>query len=380
MDYFGKYDNEDGSFSKRRIVSLVEISTKKCIQHLGQVQDIGGTPYHILKPILKRMTSKQLSNIEEKSPHIQPKSDELWGDLVKREFPERPCIANAKQKRRKGKIQLHTGLENSEFKNMPMKSLYYRYYEERELFREDSARRLRDMTQRLKDEKSEKSIISVPQLLKDPLVRRHYMGNDNNTGTNRNSILNKARRDLRSRALMFPNRSDRPRRRDPFAEHTGKIAWPNNSGFVGKLDYLDLRGDFENPNRENLPKRTTVGHIHWEKRDTNRSSITADDATTDQEKITQRRNSVSKGKSNSEQLNRNTETSASPPAQLFRKPEVLAGEKIIRKRKTEPNIFLTNRNKKVKNQDLPKIKSQDSAPRPHTKLHKVNMIKSSIFS
>lgn len=381
MDCFGKYGHEDTSLNKRKSVSLVEISTKKCIQHLGQVQDVGGTPYHILKPILKRMAAKQLSQIEDRSPHIQPKSDELWGELVKREFPERPCIANTKQISKKGKIEMHTGLENSSFKKMPMKTLYYRYHEERESFREDSAKRLRDMTQRLKDEKSEKSIISVPQLLKDPLARRRYMGNDNNSGANKNSILNKARRDLRSRALMFPNRSDKPRRTDPFAERAGKIDWSQSGGFLPKLDYLDLRGELRSTKRENLCKRTTMGHIHREKSDMNRSSTSVNDSLSGQVKITESGQSMFTGKSISEHESRNTDTSTSTPIQLARNPEALAGERIIRKRKAEPSIFLTNRNKKVpKTQDLHKFRSQDSAPRPHKELNKVNMIKSSIFS
>lgn len=188
---------------KRKLPKLLEICTKQCIQSVNFLFDVGSTPFHLLKPILQKMNAKQLQQVESKSPQIMPESDTLWSALVEKEFPDRPLTVRPR------KLGGTKG-----FDSMPMKSLYYRYSDDRDSFRKDAEERLRRITHRLKIEKSAKSIVSVPQLLKDPTVRRRR---ERNNMENKNSILRKAIKESRNRALMFPNVKKRHDPYDAFA-------------------------------------------------------------------------------------------------------------------------------------------------------------------
>lgn len=210
--------------SRKKVLSLVEIATNKCIQHVAKLEDVGATPFHLLIPVLRKMNAKQLGQIEELSPQITPESDELWTNLVKKEFPDRPILANnigSTKNKSKRSSMVATAVAGRPllFCNMPMKSLYFKYSDERESFREDSAERLRKITQRLKREKSANSIVSVPELLRDPTVRRQR--HDGGSGYShsygpKNSILNKARKEIRNRSLMFPNYAQKVKKYDPY--------------------------------------------------------------------------------------------------------------------------------------------------------------------
>lgn len=184
---------------KRKLPKLLEICTKQCIQSVNFLFDVGSTPFHLLRPILQKMNAKQLQQVEAKSPQIMPESDVLWSALIEKEFPDRPLIVRP---RKLGGTKV--------FDSMPMKSLYYRYSDDRESFRKDAEERLRRITHRLKIEKSAKSIVSVPQLLKDPTVRQRR---ERNNLENKNSILRKAIKESQNRALMFTNVK---KRHDPY--------------------------------------------------------------------------------------------------------------------------------------------------------------------
>lgn len=210
--------------SRKKVLSLVEIATNKCIQHVAKLEDVGATPFHLLVPVLRKMNAKQLGQIEELSPQITPESDELWINLVSKEFPDRPILANNtgtsnSRSKRSNVVAAAASGRPLLFCDMPMKSLYFKYSDERESFREDSAERLRKITQRLKKEKSANSIVSVPELLRDPTVRRQrYDGGSAYTPSYgpKNSILNKARKEIRNRSLMFPNYAQKVKKYDPY--------------------------------------------------------------------------------------------------------------------------------------------------------------------
>lgn len=52
------------------------------------IHDVGGAPYHILRPILLKVDSAtHLRELEEQSPHIQGDNAECWIRLIKRDFP-----------------------------------------------------------------------------------------------------------------------------------------------------------------------------------------------------------------------------------------------------------------------------------------------------
>lgn len=186
---------------QRRVPTLGELAIRKCVANVSRLTDVGSTPFHLLQPVLLRMNAKQLLAIENTSPQITPHSDSLWHDLVAKDFPERPASEPA----------LVAGESST-----PHRTLYQKYVEEREAFRNDSTARLRSMNEKLKRKKSANSIVSVPGLFRDPTVRRarsyNYTGGSSYGPPRNNTILGKAKRDVQSRSLIFRA----PKKYDPY--------------------------------------------------------------------------------------------------------------------------------------------------------------------
>ncbi|WEJ97152.1 hypothetical protein PSN45_004700 [Yamadazyma tenuis] len=142
------------------------------------------------------MNAKQLALVEANSANIIPFSDELWHQLIKKDFPNRPPKPNPKA--------VTAG------SRMATKALYNQYHEEQESFKRHSTERLKSFTKMLERQKSENSVIQVEQILRDPTVQPSHAFRGN-----KNSILNKARRELQSRMLMFPKKAMRTPVRPP---------------------------------------------------------------------------------------------------------------------------------------------------------------------
>ncbi|OBA20912.1 hypothetical protein METBIDRAFT_27289, partial [Metschnikowia bicuspidata var. bicuspidata NRRL YB-4993] len=179
------------------ILSLFQISQSVCIKQAGRISDVGDTPYHLVQPILKRLNAKQLALLEKNSPTVTPHSDELWGGLIEKDFPDRPYNP--------AKLRLLPSGENAQ---MPKRALYQRYLSEREQFLATSADRLRKMTEKLRKQKSQNSITTVQGILADPTIRRRVPQHSASRGSytpkpRPKTILGKAMRDVLQRLLMF---------------------------------------------------------------------------------------------------------------------------------------------------------------------------------
>ena len=134
------------------VLSLVELATLKFIQFPMLVEDVGATPFHLLVPVLERMLAKQLRLLEQKSPHITEDLERIWRLLIRKDFPDRPEVLPTQPSLRK---------------------LYDQYVKDREQLRQQSANRLRQMSEELKNKKSK--VIAVPAgELKEP--RRRILG------------------------------------------------------------------------------------------------------------------------------------------------------------------------------------------------------------
>lgn len=184
------------------VLSLYDIALAKCLQLSARITDVGEIPYPLIKPVLRRFNAKQLSQIELNSPLLTPDSDELWAQLIERDFSERP------QLKRNLKVDGNDGY-------MPNKLLYKRYCDERELLRASSAQRLRKMTQKLQKEKLKNSIVPIQGIIREPVIRRHTgMGSLPQVYLKygKKSIMGKAMKDMQHRQLMF----GKPQRKDPY--------------------------------------------------------------------------------------------------------------------------------------------------------------------
>lgn len=400
------YQGYNYASKRKKVLSLVEISTKKCIQHVAKLEDVGATPFRLLLPVLWRMNAKQLAQIEELSPQITPESDEVWAHLVSKEFPDRPVVASGgktKNNRRAGVVGTsHTLM----FSDMPMKSLYHRYSDERESFREDSAQRLRKITERLKKEKSANSIVSVPELLRDPTVRRRRYDGSSSASYGRsepygakNSILNKARKELRNRSLMFPNYAQKVKKYDPYEAFKNRdlpIAEPRQPARIHR--HPVQKSPQTSPQR-GLHRGPHIGPPQYPPRfdHTKIAKPTTRPRTIFNGQPVQQNIIPSKPMENTSRALYNSASSprrAVSPAQLsaaephspptsVSSASPLPGKatEIIRKRRPEPSIFLSgNRNKRPIRVPTSQMKGLAPSPGSTSEPHKkITMIKSSIF-
>ncbi|KAI5954737.1 hypothetical protein KGF57_003760 [Candida theae] len=175
--------------------TLLHLSQLCIKRHLSQLQDVGTTPYHLLASVLSLMSAKQLDQLESLSTQLTPHSDELWKQLILKDFPDRPVEL--------GSVE---SLNKLKFEKMPYKSLYYKYVKQRDDFRKDSAKRLRHLNESMNKEKARNKIVAVDKLMRDPSVRYRQSfrnGQQSSSLYNKNTILGKAIRESQTRSLMF---------------------------------------------------------------------------------------------------------------------------------------------------------------------------------
>ncbi|OIW34448.1 hypothetical protein CONLIGDRAFT_675426 [Coniochaeta ligniaria NRRL 30616] len=68
--------------------SLVDICIRKCIKHASMIHDLGDLPFHLAKPILRKIdNADQLREIELNSPHFTDETPEIWKKLIAKDFP-----------------------------------------------------------------------------------------------------------------------------------------------------------------------------------------------------------------------------------------------------------------------------------------------------
>ncbi|KAI0482626.1 RNA polymerase II transcription factor SIII subunit A-domain-containing protein [Xylariaceae sp. FL0804] len=70
------------------VKSLVELCTVVCIKNVKDINDVGSTPYSVLRPILLKIdNAEQLRRLEVDSPHLEGDDAECWVRLIARHFP-----------------------------------------------------------------------------------------------------------------------------------------------------------------------------------------------------------------------------------------------------------------------------------------------------
>lgn len=361
--------NEEGlkQPGRKKLPLLVELATSECTRNVSKLEDVGDTPFHLLVPILKRMNFKQLSHVEENSSQIMPYSDQFWRSHIVKEFPERPNPPDRLLLSRRYLIEDATG-QGALNREMPLKSLFYRYMHERELFRKDSTERLRNITEKLRKEKSANSIISVPELLKDPTVRqtrqRFPSGIARGSVSAKSSILNKVRKDLQNRSLMFPKYSQNVKKYDPYDAFRKRSQ--SDRGNASRLDIS--RNMTQKSIIKSVPRSTTSSK---DKLESTRTLF--------QDKVSQIKE------------NRAVLSSApreSPPegkiglSSSDKSTQTIRQISHTRKRKAEPSIFLTgSRNRKPRVQpDQVNLKQKALAGETGPCSFRKTVTKSSIFN
>ncbi|KHN79957.1 Transcription elongation factor B polypeptide 3 [Toxocara canis] len=70
------------------VPSLATLCIRVLCSNIDAIEEVGDTPYYLLKPVLERCSPEQLCFIERRNPHLMEDSDELWEKVVNRTFPK----------------------------------------------------------------------------------------------------------------------------------------------------------------------------------------------------------------------------------------------------------------------------------------------------
>jgi hypothetical protein len=185
-------DPDSGEIIKNGVLSLTHIARLKCINNAHIINDIGRTPYHLIKPVLMKKTAKSLKQIEKISPQIILDSEELWKDLLKRDFPDRPIN--------------QTILKNGEKLNISSRNLYDKYSNERENQRKNAIDNYKLITKNLNDMKNKNKVKSINKILPMKSSKSQKSHSTNSTSSHhtfKSSLLQKARVANKQRVRNF---------------------------------------------------------------------------------------------------------------------------------------------------------------------------------
>ncbi|VDM95024.1 unnamed protein product [Thelazia callipaeda] len=72
----------------REVPTLQNICIKLLIANIDAIEEVGDTPYFLLKPVLEKCSLNQLCSIERRNPQLMEDTDELWEKFVNRTFPK----------------------------------------------------------------------------------------------------------------------------------------------------------------------------------------------------------------------------------------------------------------------------------------------------
>uniref|UniRef100_A0AAF5RTX6 Elongin-A n=1 Tax=Wuchereria bancrofti TaxID=6293 RepID=A0AAF5RTX6_WUCBA len=70
------------------VPTLQNLCIKILIANINSIEEVGDTPYFLLKPVLEKCSLNQLCLIERRNPQLMEDSDELWERIVNRAFPK----------------------------------------------------------------------------------------------------------------------------------------------------------------------------------------------------------------------------------------------------------------------------------------------------
>lgn len=175
--------------------SLYDQAKRQCMRYSHVIHDVGTAPFDLVAPILKKMSAKQLVEIENKSPQIKHHSEQVWKKLVERDFSDRP-------------------MPSSKFRKT-----YIRYFKEKEAHLKDASVRLRESMERLKQERAARTITSLEV---DPMAAKaHAKRKLASTALPGSKLIQKAIQTARSKGPIYSSKN---------------IKFSSNVGLASKFD------------------------------------------------------------------------------------------------------------------------------------------------
>ncbi|KAJ9474787.1 Elongin-A [Pseudozyma hubeiensis] len=180
--------------------TLYSMCLRVILRNISSVQDLGVLPYHHAKPILEECRIDQLILLEENSPHLLERSEEIW---------KRNCLRDFIDLRKKYNSDLDNVKEPKSWRR-----LYFRTKGEIEQAKTDAAKRIKDKYEQHRAEKEAKKLVvrDRPMMAKParPGGRKFGMAVAGAGGVSKGqSLLNKARSGSAAQAKLTATRSAR---------------------------------------------------------------------------------------------------------------------------------------------------------------------------
>uniref|UniRef100_A0A915BRB5 TFIIS N-terminal domain-containing protein n=1 Tax=Parascaris univalens TaxID=6257 RepID=A0A915BRB5_PARUN len=91
------------------VPTLSTLCIRVLCANIDAIEEVGDTPYYLLKPVLEKCSPEQLSFIERRNPHLMEDSDELWEKIVNRVFPK--CVTDNDETWRDCYTRMHVETE-----------------------------------------------------------------------------------------------------------------------------------------------------------------------------------------------------------------------------------------------------------------------------
>lgn len=88
--YAGRPRND----TAKEVPTLQNLCIKVLTANINLIEEVGDTPYFLLKPVLEKCSLSQLCLIERRNPQLMEDSDELWKQIVNRTFPKCETVDN----------------------------------------------------------------------------------------------------------------------------------------------------------------------------------------------------------------------------------------------------------------------------------------------
>lgn len=145
------------------------------------ITDVGDAPYDLVEPVLRKMSAKQLVDIEKNSPQIKVRSDDLWRRLIMKDFPDRP-------------------VPQSRFRKT-----YSKYFKEKEAHLQNASIRLREGMKKFEEEKAARTITSLEVDPRAAKARAKFKSSSAAPSGSR--LIQKAMQSARTKGPMFSNKN-----------------------------------------------------------------------------------------------------------------------------------------------------------------------------
>ncbi|GAA6024950.1 hypothetical protein JCM11491_001314 [Sporobolomyces phaffii] len=171
------------------IPTLRLISEQILRNHWIHVRDVGDCPYQVVANLLKLSSANQLAEIEERSPHLAPLTNDIWKDLCVNDFVEvRKLVEDGK-------------LVHPQTTDGSWKSRYYQEEEHKQAKMKLVLEKLRGQYNELDERKQSRQVQSIDGLRLEK--RRKLLTGGTASSSRPKSLLQKARHNTKAITSIY---------------------------------------------------------------------------------------------------------------------------------------------------------------------------------